>query len=143
MAFLHCGKLRHGTTFRSESISLSCFDSSRDRGLFWLPPSDGEKIGVKRFVGSPSFAHFMSKIERVKICSQRTLSNWQLRRSSASGTGSKLAVMKMHMSPLLLAATSLTLGLSAASLPEWQHNAISPVVNPIFFESPLIQSEVR
>jgi hypothetical protein len=55
----------------------------------------------------------------------------------------KLAAMKMQIPQVLLAATTLTLNLHAASLPEWQNDAISPVVNPIFFESPLIQSEVR
>ncbi len=55
----------------------------------------------------------------------------------------KLAPMKMKL--LLLTSTISTLVLQAATAAEtnWQSHAISPVVNPIFFESPLIQSEVR
>src|SRR4051812_7586275 len=51
--------------------------------------------------------------------------------------------MKTHI--VLLATATLTLAAEAAAPPtnDWQSRAISPVVNPIFFESPLIQSEVR
>lgn len=55
----------------------------------------------------------------------------------------KLAPMKMKS--LLLTTSICTLAVQAVTAAEsnWQHQAISPVVNPIFFESPLIQSEVR
>src|SRR5437763_15018262 len=51
--------------------------------------------------------------------------------------------MKTHI--VLLAIATLALAAEAAAPPtnDWQSRAISPVVNPIFFESPLIQSEVR
>src|SRR5438876_4695200 len=51
--------------------------------------------------------------------------------------------MKMQIPQVLLAAITLTFSLHAASPPDWQSEAISPVVNPLFFESPLIQSEAR
>jgi hypothetical protein len=45
---------------------------------------------------------------------------------------------------LLLAATTLTVTAQAADVDtNWQSRAIAPVVNPIFFETALIQSEVR
>ncbi len=51
----------------------------------------------------------------------------------------------MKMKSLLLTTSVCTLAALAATAAEtnWQSHAISPVVNPIFFESPLIQSEVR
>lgn len=53
-------------------------------------------------------------------------------------------LMKIQLPQVLLAAITSTLSLHAAAPPaDWQKEAISPVVNPIFFESPLIQSEVR
>jgi hypothetical protein len=51
--------------------------------------------------------------------------------------------MKTQIPQVLFATITLTFSLHAASPPDWQSKAISPVVNPIFFESPLIQSEVR
>lgn len=54
-------------------------------------------------------------------------------------------MMKMQLPKLVLAAATLCLGNQAAFTAEgnWQEEAIAPVVNPIFFESPLIQNEIR
>ncbi len=43
------------------------------------------------------------------------------------------------IAPLLLAASSTI----SASAEGWQDRAIAPVANPVFFETPMIQSEVR
>jgi hypothetical protein len=53
--------------------------------------------------------------------------------------------MKRKTGPLLLAASILALApLSSWSAEnDWQSHAIAPVVNPLFFETPLIQSEIR
>jgi hypothetical protein len=53
--------------------------------------------------------------------------------------------MKTNISRVLLSTSTLALAGTGALAADndWQSRAISPVVNPIFFESPLIQSEVR
>ncbi len=43
----------------------------------------------------------------------------------------------------LIAATTLIMAGHPAQAGDWTDQAIAPVVNPIFFESPLIQNEVR
>lgn len=48
-----------------------------------------------------------------------------------------------HLLALVLTASTQLLGATALVADEWREHAISPVANPLFFESPLIQSEVR
>jgi len=50
--------------------------------------------------------------------------------------------MKHTSLKLMAATTGLLLG-ATAQAEDWTSQAIAPVTNPIFFESPLIQSEVR
>jgi opacity protein-like surface antigen len=54
-----------------------------------------------------------------------------------------LAPMKMKSLLLTTSLCTLALQVATAADTNWQSRAISPVVNPLFFESPLIQSEVR
>lgn len=58
-------------------------------------------------------------------------------------------IYRVFKSSAAVAATALLLNCcdasaaSADALAGWKEQAISPVANPLFFESPLIQSEVR
>jgi len=51
--------------------------------------------------------------------------------------------MKRYFKITLLTALALNANTSPAADADWRKEAISPVVNPIFFESPLIESEAR
>lgn len=51
--------------------------------------------------------------------------------------------MKLIDATTFLAMATFSAALPAAQAEDWKDKAISPVTNPLFFESPLIQSEVR